>query len=136
MSERAVRTYSVAEANAALEEVAPLVARIVALFQDIPELQEGVQIANYKTSREDAGPDLETRYEEAKRAQYDAEMELARSAAQLESRGVVLKDPQQGLIDFYSVREGELVELCWKLGEAKITHWHRIGEGFSGRQPL
>ena len=48
----------------------------------------------------------------------------------------MLKDPQMGLIDFPTLRDGELVELCWKLGEEKIGHWHRIGEGFAGRKPL
>ena len=136
MSEPPLRTYSAAEANAALGEVAPLVERIAALSRDIPELHERARIADYKTSRADAGPDLETRFQDATRAQSDAEMELATSAAQLEALGVVLKDAQVGLIDFYSIRDGELVELCWKLGEPRITHWHRIGEGFAGRRPL
>lgn len=130
------RTYTVAEANAALVEVDPLVTRIAELFRDLPELQEEVQIANYRTSRSNAGPEMETKYEGAKRAQYDAEMELTQAAARLEKMGVVLKDPQIGLIDFYSLRDGELVELCWRLGEKRITHWHRIGDGFAGRRPL
>ena len=50
--------------------------------------------------------------------------------------GVVLKHPIEGLVDFYSYRNGELVELCWKLGEDRVAHWHRIGEGFPGRKPL
>ena len=33
-------------------------------------------------------------------------------------------------------RTGELVELCWKLGEDAVGSWHRIGEGFAGRRPL
>lgn len=136
MTEPPDRRYTVAEAEAALAEVAPLVARIADLFRHIPELQEAVQIANYRTSRLDAGPELEGRYEEAKRAQYDAEMEIAGLAARLETLGVALKDPQLGLIDFYSHRDGEVVELCWKLGEERITHWHRIGEGYAGRKPL
>ena len=48
----------------------------------------------------------------------------------------VLKHPVEGLVDFYSYRDGELVELCWKLGEDRVAHWHRIGEGFPGRKPL
>ena len=26
--------------------------------------------------------------------------------------------------------------LCWRLGEERITHWHEIESGFSGRQPI
>ena len=67
---------------------------------------------------------------------HDAELELAEDALRLERLGVALKDAQTGLIDFYSYREGELVELCWKLGEERVEHWHRVGEGFSGRKRL
>ena len=32
--------------------------------------------------------------------------------------------------------EGEILLLCWKLGEEKITHWHNTSEGFAGRKPI
>ncbi len=47
-----------------------------------------------------------------------------------------MKDPQRGLLDFPSERDGEVVELCWLHGEHAVTHWHRIGEGFAGRKPI
>ncbi len=50
--------------------------------------------------------------------------------------GVVVKDVQQGLVDFYAKYEGRDVHLCWKLGEKEIGHWHETHEGFSGRQPI
>jgi hypothetical protein len=28
------------------------------------------------------------------------------------------------------------VLLCWKRGEARIDFWHRIEDGFAGRQPI
>ena len=136
MSLKPPRTYSVEEANAALPQVRRLVERIVELFELLPELQEAARVADYKTSRPTAGPETEEAYERARRAMHDAELELAEGALRLERIGVALKDPQTGLIDFYSYREGELVELCWKLGEDAVEHWHRIGEGFAGRRPL
>ena len=50
--------------------------------------------------------------------------------------GIQLKDMRLGLIDFLSYQAGELVELCWKLGEDRVAFWHRIGEGFAGRRPI
>ncbi len=32
--------------------------------------------------------------------------------------------------------EGEIVLLCWKLGEAKIAFWHDTTSGFAGRKPI
>ena len=136
MSLRPPRTYTVDEANAALEKVRQLVERIVECFNLLPELQEAARVADYKTSRPSAGPEIEREYERARRAMHDAEMELAECALRLERMGIALKDGQIGLIDFYSHRDGELVELCWKLGEPRVEHWHRIGEGFGGRRPL
>ena len=136
MSLKPPRTYTVEEANAALPQVRRLVERIVERFHLLPELQESTRVADYKTSRPAAGPEVELEYERARRAMHDAELELAEDALRLERIGVVLKDGQTGLIDFYCYREGELVELCWKLGEPVVEHWHRIGEGFAGRRPL
>jgi hypothetical protein len=136
MSLKPPRTYTVEEANAALPQVRLLVERIVERFHLLPELQEQTRVADYKTSRPTAGAAAEQEYEAAKRAMHDAELELAEDALRLERLGVALKDAQTGLIDFYSYREGELVELCWKLGEDTIENWHRIGEGFAGRRRL
>jgi hypothetical protein len=130
------RTYTIEEANEALPRVRELVERIVDCFNLLPELQEASRVADYKTSRPNAGPDSEREYERARRAMHDAELELAENALKLEAIGVSLKDAQAGLIDFYSYREGEMVELCWKLGEPSVAHWHRIGEGFAGRHRL
>lgn len=136
MSLQPPRTYTVEEANAALPRVRGMVERIVDCFNLLPELQEASRVADYKTSRAGAGPELEKEYERARRAMHDAEMELAENALKLERLGISLKDGQVGLIDFYSYREGELVELCWKYDEPRVGHWHRIGEGFAGRRPL
>jgi hypothetical protein len=50
--------------------------------------------------------------------------------------GVLVKDLDVGLLDFPALRDGEEVELCWKLGESAVEHWHRPTEGFAGRKPL
>jgi len=50
--------------------------------------------------------------------------------------GCELKDPDTGLIDFLSLRNGREVYLCWRLGEEQIAFWHDLHTGFAGRQPL
>lgn len=56
--------------------------------------------------------------------------------SELEDMGAVLKDPRQGLVDFYGRVDGKLVWLCWKYGETQVTHYHGLDEGFSGRKPI
>jgi hypothetical protein len=50
--------------------------------------------------------------------------------------GAHLKDLDGGLVDFYSRRGKEVVFLCWKEGEAEISHWHSLQGGFPSRKPL
>ncbi len=61
---------------------------------------------------------------------------LQEAIQRIQETGCVVKDLDQGLVDFPSLREGEEVYLCWKLGEARIEYWHGIDEGFAGRKPL
>jgi len=58
------------------------------------------------------------------------------SIAEIHATGVQVKDIDIGLLDFPCKVEGEIVLLCWKLGEKKITHWHSTEEGFAGRKPI
>ena len=41
-----------------------------------------------------------------------------------------------GLCDFRTRFGGRTVYLCWRFGEERITHFHELGTGFSGRKPL
>ncbi|MGQ0552278.1 MAG: DUF2203 domain-containing protein [Planctomycetota bacterium] len=56
--------------------------------------------------------------------------------AGLGERSVAIKDVETGLLDVYHVRDGLLVHLCWKRGEAAFESWHHVDAGFAGRQPL
>lgn len=49
---------------------------------------------------------------------------------------IQVKDLDVGLIDFPTIREGREVLLCWHLGEAEVTFWHTLGDGFPGRKPV
>jgi len=58
------------------------------------------------------------------------------AVAEIDATGVQVKDLDIGLLDFPCQVEGEVILLCWKLGEEKITHWHSTSEGFDGRKPI
>jgi len=50
--------------------------------------------------------------------------------------GVEFKGYEEGLADFPTRRGGEIVYLCWKLGEEHIGYWHPLDTGFAGRRPI
>jgi hypothetical protein len=65
-----------------------------------------------------------------------AEQRAKDALAEIDSIGVQVKDLNIGLLDFPCEVEGQVILLCWKLGEKAITHWHGPQEGFAGRKPI
>ncbi len=65
-----------------------------------------------------------------------AEQRAKDALAEIDSIGVQVKDIDIGLLDFPCDFEGQVILLCWKLGEKSITHWHGTQEGFAGRKPI
>ena len=55
---------------------------------------------------------------------------------EVQRMGVLVKDPQIGLLDFYGRIDGRLVCLCWRYGEESLGFYHELEAGFSGRRPL
>jgi hypothetical protein len=67
---------------------------------------------------------------------FRAQTALREELGWVVSRGLVLRDPDAGLVDFPSERGGRKVYLCWRLGEPAIGWYHDPESGFSGRRPL
>ncbi|MFY9911179.1 MAG: DUF2203 domain-containing protein [Candidatus Sulfotelmatobacter sp.] len=63
-----------------------------------------------------------------------AEQNAKDALSEIGSIGVQVKDLDVGLLDFPCEVDGRIVLLCWKMGEASITHWHGTEEGFAGRK--
>src|SRR5207245_10592194 len=73
------------------------------------------------------------------RRKADGEMTFQRvkdAMDEIGAIGVQVKDLDIGLLDFPCEVDGQVVLLCWKLGEKSITHWHGVSEGFAGRKPV
>lgn len=50
--------------------------------------------------------------------------------------GVLVRNLETGLIDFPSHRDGDVICLCYQLGEEDIQYWHHINDGYPGRESL
>jgi hypothetical protein len=71
------------------------------------------------------------------RAEIDEHLkQVQESIAEIDAIGVQVKDLDSGLLDFPCRINGEVVLLCWRMGERAIEHWHTIEAGFQGRQPV
>jgi hypothetical protein len=67
---------------------------------------------------------------------YRAQSTLREELEWVIERGIVLRDPETGLVDFPSERDGDEIYLCWRLGEPTIAWYHTRTAGFTGRKPL
>ena len=63
-------------------------------------------------------------------------LEVRRLLEVVEQAGIVLRDIDQGLVDFPAVVEGHEVYLCWELGEDEVAYWHELEGGYGGREPI
>ena len=108
-----MRYWTVDEARAYLPRLAELVAGI----------REAVAVGAQASSNghRRVGPTIDPR----------------QAIAELQDGDIILRDPDQGIIDFHALgTDGVVYYLCWRLGEEDLGWWHLPEEGFAGRKPL
>ena len=54
----------------------------------------------------------------------------------IKEKGIILRNIENGLSDFPSVKEGEDIFYCWTAEETQIQYWHYRYEGYNGRKPI
>jgi hypothetical protein len=132
------RLWSAPQANArlpGLEELLPRLKGWVTRLREVHGQQD--RLAGFWGTEVDA-PDHS---DHALKVRLDAEWEnltrrLEEAVAGLRAEGIELKDLDRGLVDFYGLERGELVFLCWQLGEPRVEFYHPIDGGFRNRRPL
>ena len=129
------RTFTSAEANAALAELRPVVERMVEHRRRLEEAQR--QHEELVVSITGNGGDLRpSDLHKAATALEQTAAVVAKCVQRINDANALVKDLDEGLIDFPARRGGEVVLLCWRLGEDEIGFWHGLEEGFAGRKPL
>jgi hypothetical protein len=129
------RLFTLDEANAAVAKLRPIVERAVAHRHKLAEAQR--QQAALVLQIGGNGGDLQpSDLHEAVEAIQREAAALTECVEQIDAAGAQIKSLEEGLLDFPSLRDDEVVLLCWKLGEDEIAYWHGVDEGFAGRKPL
>ncbi|MCB9897903.1 MAG: DUF2203 domain-containing protein [Planctomycetes bacterium] len=132
------RVFTVDEADA-------LVPELEASFARIDELRDALRTTKIKLNALEMiwGPALlEASCPDASEAKAlveqlkDVEDRVGSTLRRLAELGATVKDVHSGLVDLYHVREGRLVFLCWKRGEAEFVAWHDVDTGFADRHAL
>jgi hypothetical protein len=120
-----VRIWTLDEATAALPEVQGLVRRLREVAGAARRRQERTR-GNGAASGNGHAPKA-----------GDPSAELRSVLDELTERGIVVRDPERGLIDFPARSPtGRDYLLCFLDGETAIEWWHWPDAGFAGRTPL
>ena len=129
-----LKVFTLEEANKLLPQLTQQIKTLQELRQVILSLEIEIDAIELVTEKDDSGASLALN---AKVENYTKTVNRFYAVIdEIHAHGCFLKDLETGLVDFYSLRKGQVIYLCWKLGESKIGFWHEIGKGFSNRQPL
>ena len=131
-----IELFTVEDANKLATEIRPRLERLVMKKREFDSLERRMGILLVATSG--AAPDnpdtLELRSLEEKRRRLGES--IGKGVQELHAKGVVVKDVDRGLVDFYSLMGDRLVFLCWQMSEPEVSHWHTLQDGYAGRQQI
>jgi len=126
------RLFTVDEANALLPDLRPLVRRILDHLDSLREKSEAVVRAERLSPN---SPELMKSLQQNE-AIARLIQEVKCLVDEINAYGCICKGIEEGLVDFPCLLGGEIVFLCWRLGEESVGHWHKVEDGFAGRKPL
>jgi hypothetical protein len=131
-----ITLFTADEANRVVGEIRVALEQLVRTKKEYDRLTARMDALSLATAGASAAnPDARELKELEVKRNTVAEL-LRRGIQPIQSRGVVIKDLDRGLIDFYSLMGDRLIFLCWHLGESEVSYWHTIEGGYAGRQPL
>ena len=129
-------TFTVEEANRLLPELRGRMQRLTETKHQLEQLRSRVQVLTLAVSGASKdNPDALELGQLHDTCNRLADI-IAKEVTAIHGHGCVVKDLDQGLIDFYALAGDRLVFLCWKLGELEVSHWHPLDGGFEQRQSL
>src|SRR3989344_4545361 len=106
------RYFTLEEAQQIIPAVDPILKRLVRLYQDL--------VSNTRMSK---------RF-------HKLSFDFYRLFEKILDMGIIVKDLNKGLIDFYSACDGREIFLCYEMDEKDIKYWHELFDGYEERKPV
>jgi hypothetical protein len=133
-----IKVLTLEEANASLPQVKVILKSLRELRDKVLRIQAQIEIEEMTGANSEGLLSLSAQKAVAlQMSEFQAQTQHFEALLkELFDLGAHLKDLNIGLIDFFSLRNKEMVLLCWKEGEPEIQHWHTLEGGFQNRQRL
>jgi hypothetical protein len=129
-----MRTFTVREAQSMLPILESLLRKSIESKSLIEEVDREMNALGERIFLS-GGTLVDVRACAARKAQREKAIRTAKDTlSEINAIGVQVKDLDIGLLDFPCKLGGEIVLLCWKMGEPTISHWHGTEEGYAGRR--
>ncbi len=130
-----VRVFTLEEANRLLPEVEEAIRWLQQTVSQIVQAQDRISVLDVLGAAERSSPEHEDllatrRTLEELLGGYNEKLN------EVQRIGCVLKDINHGVVDFYGLKDGRLIFLCWRMGEKAIDYWHEVTTGMMGRRPV
>lgn len=119
--------YTRDEARALLPQIRAWLKRLTELRAELDKFDK--RLSSLMAPGDDVGGDLVNRWIRTLAGMQEI-------LAEFQSRRILIKDLERGLLDFPAIIGGKEVFLCWEQDEEDIEHWHDLDAGFAGREHL
>ncbi|MBI3307580.1 MAG: DUF2203 domain-containing protein [Candidatus Omnitrophica bacterium] len=132
------RIFTLSEANALLPQIDQLIAGFLSQKENYSRRHDVLfmeEILNHKEAQSGLPASGELAENEAQELEAFLS-EIEKFADQLRGLGCVVRNLEQGWIDFPAKIAGELVYFCWRRGEESIQFYHTPGDSMNERRPL
>ena len=120
-----------------VEEAEKLLPQVDKKIEKLMDLQEEISIMdNFRVEYKDDSIENNILILELNKNYHSKLSEFYKELEELARMGAIVKDLNNGIVDFYSKYEDKDILLCWKFEEKKIAFWHEANKGYDSRKPV
>ncbi len=124
--------FTIATATETLPLVSRIVDQLVTLAREISDTQE--RLAFTVSDRDDQSDVYSTELRSVEAGNDKKSLLLEGCIDELLELNTLTSNVTDGFVDFPALRNEEKICLCWRQGEEKVMHWHRIDESCKQRR--
>lgn len=124
-SDAGLHIFTVERANSAVKDLRKTLPALRRTLEEVEVLEDRLAVLELICDRAVAADNPDLREYLATKLRYHRKISEFEGMWQgLESEGYLLRDLEKGVVHFAARRGNEDVFLCWREGEARVSHWH------------